>query len=575
MKSDEFFDLFNSIDDKFIEEQQQDISSGFPVVTMVNPERKNNFKQFMGLAAGFLVVLGVTAVCLLLNNGFGITPALPGTETAAKTEDHNNTFSSSSSPVTSVSDNNSQTSAQTSPITQTPAQTEKPNTPIDKLLLYETELHKEGKTYQCKAYLTKVADPEGFSINKNYYYGTVVVELYNGEKLINSLEAYGYQGLASNPFPKDSLGRDYFKVLPMKQDVLVYATPNVRLNETENDKSITNAVFLTVDNNGELVQLRRFSTEEEKEELGVNYAGELNYTDGCLFKLTHDYTVEENRIVCHLNDTVKNPWATNRTVFEKGDIPLSFDFDNNIIKCEIDDYKYLIYHLTANPITHNYNLTLINGEEASKDEILHVDTNTWQVSDIFSVNVSFGVPFFTPAKDRVAGEKGDWVKLKQGDTIGGFKVTDAYSIYPIIDNGSPVFPDYYQTNVGLEGDLTCTGTAKKYYNHNGSYDGQLILTLDKESCKKLFSLRPHVKAIDRDFINSYPFDPEEERINILIPSDTKGTAELFSALNYQDLVKFKVNTDKFSLSFSFETGYTHDGSTLLIPSGKTSFEVLE
>lgn len=558
MNEREFLGIFNDIDDKFVEEEQHVYSPLLPV------EAKAAVRHFSWgrIAAAAFACLIVTAG-LIAVGGYAKYGSFGGFLTTSP----NPTATEETTSTEITSDN----SSENEDIITTDSSGDLPRD--QQKVLYETKLNANGKSYDVTVLLRRERSgdfpDEVAQLYQNFIWGDIAIELsLNGEVLstVFPYEAcYGAGQSGGVPFDKELLGHQYFTVISMstERDILAYFTPNVRITVDKRiNDDLLNARFFTVNEEGQLVDIVRYATEEEKEKLGTGPDGELTTPDSTFFKVTADFHVEPDRLVFRLHRPVKNPWADNNTVFEEGDIPLFFDFENYTMKCEKENYKYLVYNLTTNPKKDYPDLTLMDGTLAFYEELLTYETaNMQHYSEHFKINGCYVVPFFTSAENRTAGEKGAWIKLKEGSEIGDFTVTSAFSDYFRGDDADYI-PIEYQCGVSLEGNLNCTATATKEYNLDGSYSC-ILLTLDKESCEKLFCLSPDVKALDEEFADNFKRNFDEERIHILLTDEMSGYNEIFNLLENEDSVKVNVTADQFSLRYSFETGYTYDNNTML------------
>lgn len=551
MTEKEFLKLFNNIDDKFINEEQKDITPLYPV------EIKPVVKRFAwgnlaaAAAACVVVIGGLFAVGHFADNG-GLwvgnsttDPSSTATEvTAAAVTDTVET----ETPIVIDDD-----------LLNTSGELPRDRQPV----LYATKLNCNGKRYDLTVLMHRIRgfeSPDGVTdSDKSYIWGDVALELSLDGEVKNTLWVYEYcYGFGQNggmPFDIKNLGSDYFRVLEMEQDVLAYITPNKPFGtEDENAGVILNAMFFTVDKDDNLICIRN-ADDDDREEMEVKPNAALIIPEGCYFKITPDFDIESNLLVLLLNKPVKNPWVDHGDGFEAGKIPVSFDFENYLLNCEDEGYKYLVYYVPDDYPP----LTLMDGSYASNIEILRYDdTFASRGYDHYSVDACYAVPFFTSAENRVAGEQGAWFKLKRGIRMGDFYVDYARSdYYPKEDAG--FYPYSYQCEVGLYGDLSCTATAEKIYDSAG---GEVIrFTLDRESCENLFSLQPSIKAFDDEYADAFTVSFEDERIYFILTEDMKNYYKVFESLKNSDLVKVTLDASEFSLNYSFFTESPYDGMT--------------
>ena len=576
MTEKEFLGLFNDIDDKFINEEQESTAPLYPVKIQYTAEKKSNLRNFSwvrfaaAVAVCAVAVGGIFAVGRYFGNGefwAGNTTTVPYQTVTEYT----------SADVTAI------------PETQEPIVTDKdPSEPSGELprdqqpILYETTLNCNGKSYTLTARLHTIRGEESIDgvtvteLDKNYIWGDVSLELLLDGKLTDISYiceyCYGVGQVGGMPFDRENLGNDYFRVLNMEQDVLAYLTPNAEIGaEDENEGAILNAMLFTVSKDDHLVTIQRYATDEEKAELGTRPNGELTLYDGRCFKLTPDFDVEPDRLTLHLNRTVENPWSENGAVFPAGDIHVSVDFESYRIRCEDEYYKYLVYYYTDPWYPP---LTLMDGSTALNSTILKYDHLTQGDFDHYSVNYCFAVPFFTSAENRVAGEEGAWFKIKKGYHIWDYYVQNVVCDYCIKENAG-FYPYSYQCVMNLYGDLDCTAAAEKLYNSAGEVSA-IKITLDREYCDKLFGLEPSVKVLDDEYANAFNKDFDEDRVCFILTEKMSNYYKVFNSLNNKDSVRVSLSAKEFSLSYHFETGYTYDGMTLLgFDEGNYSLEILD
>lgn len=553
MNEKDFFEVFNDIDDKFVDEEQQAYSPLLPVETKAAVRSFSWGRIAAAVFACFIVTAGFIAV-----GGYAKYGGFGGSFTTAPipTATDETTFSD----ITSVNSSENEDYITTDSSGNIPRDQQK--------VLFQSKLCANLKTYDVTVLLCR-ENHTGVSYDieqqfPNYIWGDIAIELsLNGEvqDTIYPYEAcYGAGGV---PFDKERLGSDYFKVFSMKRDVLAYFTPNqMFFCDKIINGSLLNARFFTVNEEGKLVNLVRYTTEEERDRLSKLPDGSLTTPDATYFKITSDYKADSSGLVYFLSETIKNPWVDNNTVFAKGSlVGLNFDFENYRIWCDTEKYKYLVYHLTTDPADDYPEIPLIDGSLASYQDILSFDTGRQSGSALYCIDGCYAVPSFTPAEDRVAGEKGAWIKLKEGSVIGNFIVEGASSDYFPNDSAN-FFPDKYLCSVLLKGNLNCTATATKEYDPKKHYS-YIKLTLDKESCEQLFSLVPKIKVLDEQFNGTFEQDFEHESITIKLTNDMNGYYDIYHLMDNSDSAKVRVTTKHFSLEYYFESGQAYDNNTSL------------
>ena len=284
MTEKEFLNLFNDIDDRFIEEERESTAPVYPVKIQYTAEKKSRLKSFswgsFAAAAAVCAVAfgGIFAAVRYFGNGefwVGNSTTVPyQTVTEYTSADLTAVPETEGLPVTeeNLSDISGELPRYLQPV------------------LYETTLNCNGKSYTLTARLYRIRGDESIDgvtiaeLDKNYIWGDVSLELLLDGKLIDMLYiceyCYGVGQVGGMPFDRENLGSDYFKVLNMEQDVLAYLTPNAEIGaEDENGDAILNAMLFTVDKEDHLISIQRYATDEEKAELGTRPNGELTLYD--------------------------------------------------------------------------------------------------------------------------------------------------------------------------------------------------------------------------------------------------------------------------------------------------------
>ena len=567
MTEKEFLDLFNDIDDKFVDEERESTAPVYPVKFQYTAEKKSKVSGFswgsFAAAAAVCAVAfgGIFAAVRYFGNGeIGV-----GNSTTVPYE-----TVYTSGDVTVFEEEN--TSSQTEDISADLTDVYDPEENGGELLrdqmpvMYKTTLNCNGKSYTLTALLHRVRSDESIDgvtkLDQNYIWGDVMLELSRDGGPVTRVyvydECYGAGQVGGMPFDKERLGSDYFKVLNMDQDVLAYFTPNKKMDqEDEYEGVIMNAQFFTVDKDEHLVCIQRNLTEEEDQDFE-----DFSSTH---FKFTPSFDVDPNLITLHLTKDVKNPWGDNNTEFFAGDIPISFDFENYQMQCEIREYRYLVYEYTNSWYSP---LTLMNGLIALNNDILKFDFISQGHYYHYSVNGCYYVPFFTPKERRVAGEKLlDWSYLKKGYHIGDYFVQNAVSDYCIKENEG--YPYKYQCVIDLYGNLNSTATAEKLYDPDGGVRA-IKITLDREYCEGLFGIEPCIKGSSNSDKN---FD--DDRACLILTEKMKDYYKVLNSLDDRDSVRVSLFTNEFSLSYHYNTGY-YDGMTLIgFDDNKYTLEILD
>ena len=560
MTEKEFLDLFNDIDDKFIDEERESNAPVYPVKIQYAAEKKSkvssfSWGSFAATAAVCAVAFGgiFAAVRYFGNGEIGV-----GNSTTVPYE----TVYTSADMTVSEGEASSAPDGISADIIHDSYSGELPRDQMP--VMYETTLNCNGKTYTVTALLHQVRSDESIDgythLDQNYIWGDVMLELSRGGNVLSRgyvyEECYGAGQVGGMPFDKVRLGSDYFKVLNMEQDVLAYFTPNKHLDqEDEYEGVIMNAQFFTVNDDEQLVSIRRYLTEEEDQDFE-----EFSSTR---FKFTPSFNVDPNRITLLLTKDVKNPWADNNTTFSAGDIPISFDFENYQLQCDIREYRYLVYQYTYSWYSP---LTLMDGLIALNNDILNYEHFQAMAGidmfDLYTVDGCYYVPFFTPKERRIAGEKLlDWTYLKKGYHVGDFYVQNAVSYYFISENDfmneNKSYPYMYKCVIDLHGELDCTGTAEKIYDEEGEVSAVKI-TLDREYCEGLFGIEPCIKGSsnsEKDFT--------DDRACFILTDEMKDYNMVLDSLDDRDSVRVRLLGKEFSLSYNYNMGTLYDGLTLI------------
>ena len=561
MTEKEFLGLFNDIDDKFIDEERESNAPVYPVKFQYTEEKKSaagsfSWGSFAATAAVCAVAFGgIFAAVRYFGSGeigVGNSTTVPY-ETVYTSADMTVFEGETSSADDTASD------IYTDPES---GELQRDHMPV----MYETTLNCNGKTYTVTALLHRVRSDESIDgithLDQNYIWGDVMLELSRDGMVLDRRfvyeECYGAGQMGGMPFDKVRLGSDYFKVLNMERDVLAYFTPNKKMDQEDEYEGIfMNAQLITVDDDEHLVFIQRSLTEEEDQD--------FDYFSSTRFKFTPSFDVNSDSITLHLSRDVQNPWSDNNTIFFAGDIPISFDFENYQMQCEIRDYKYFVYQYTYSWYSP---LTLMNGIISLNNDILKYDHISQGNYNHYTVNGCYYVPFFTPKERRMAGEKLlDWSYLKKGYHIGDYYVQNAVSDYCIKENEG--YPYKYQCVIDLYGNLNSTATAEKLYDPDGGVRA-IKITLDREYCEGLFGIEPCIKGSSNSDKN---FD--DDRVCLILTEKMKDYYKVLNSFDDRDSVRVSLFTNEFSLSYHYNTGY-YDGMTLIgFDDNKYTLEILD
>lgn len=213
-----------------------------------------------------------------------------------------------------------------------------------------------------------------------------------------------------------------------------------------------------------------------------------------------------------------------------------------------------------NTVDPSYELPLLDGTHIFCDNALISDIQNYN-NEFYSYALKgcYAVPFFTPSERRTAGEDGDWFFLTEGSEIDGLTVKNAFSIYDVFLENGHYFPCNYQAAVEFSGVFECTAKAELCENEYG--DIKALLTLERESCEKLFSLCPNIKVYDKEYADSYKFDFNDEKICFDLFNKLQGFEEIYDAFSKNESVRVKLKLKDFHLIYLFEPGNNFSGVT--------------
>lgn len=216
------------------------------------------------------------------------------------------------------------------------------NTKID---LFSDLIHDDqGKEYEVKAYIYHVdngdADNSIFPIKEGMIRGRVAAELlYGGERVCDmEIVVKGIGQVAKSYYiPKIA---DNFKVLHLDDgDVFV-------CSYSDDDDLWVNQYYTVRD--GELKVMNRYFSDEEKKQIEDNTRrlGICPSTAAYELITPNKFTIEGNRLIYELefDTTGLRAYSYEEGNYPAGEIPLLFDFENNTVKCEKDEYSGMVYH---------------------------------------------------------------------------------------------------------------------------------------------------------------------------------------------------------------------------------------
>lgn len=280
----------------------------------------------------------------------GNTPNTDGGNPAVTTAD----TATESSPAVETTENPA--AEETSEAAEDTAETENPdenrrfgvaqdNTKID--LFSSSMTDGQGKEYEVRVYMYHIDNGDDayksdhFPIEDGMLRGSIALELLeDGESVYDGqiLKEYFGQVAKSYYIPKIE---DYFSLLHLDGgDVLVCSYP-------DHASELWFTSYYTV-RDGELRLMERYFSDEEKKEIEQAAADGSKIRPGTAvyeFITVNKFTTDKNRIVYELESEVEtsSAYSYEGGTYPAGDIPLLFDFENNTVKCEKDEYAGLVY----------------------------------------------------------------------------------------------------------------------------------------------------------------------------------------------------------------------------------------
>lgn len=162
--------------------------------------------------------------------------------------------------------------------------------------------------------------------------GDAAFELYkNGERVNTIAPIIGYIGQRGKTYVKNK-SEDYFNVIKLDGgEVFAVTYPE--------DNGLSTTVFCTV-RDGELTLMERYYTEEERQRLELDDPHWHPITEKTCFNTTNKFSPDGNTLVFELSSEISD----NDNTFPAGEIPLVFDFENNTVKCDKDEYAGMVYY---------------------------------------------------------------------------------------------------------------------------------------------------------------------------------------------------------------------------------------
>lgn len=193
--------------------------------------------------------------------------------------------------------------------------------------LFSSKIDAEGIEYEINAYMyNKTGETAGEIM------GEVALELCSNGKFIHSIVPYiGYLGQSIGKTYTKEQYEDYFKVIKLESsDVFAFTYPE--------ECGLMTTGFFFVDN-GKLVMMKRYFNEKEQKELEKEPHAYSVVGKTC-FMLPEKFRAEGDSVIFELD----KDFSEGESKYLAGEVPLSFDFENNIVKCEREEYNGLVYY---------------------------------------------------------------------------------------------------------------------------------------------------------------------------------------------------------------------------------------
>lgn len=296
---------------------------------------KNKVKPLSALIALSIVALPLTACTEQIN-----TPAT--TTDAAATTTLTEKITETDLPESAYNTTEVTSAPQTD---QDPVSTKSPlrwaeNTNVE--LFSSPIIDNEGKEYTVRAYIYNINDDGNgdiFPAEEGMTKGWAAIELlYDGEQIFCQDYQVGNRGQTAPSFNMDKTDEN-FKVLHLNGgDVFVCA-------RTDLGDLCVNQYYRVID--GKLELMERHYTDGERKEIDKDPTAKIHPANAVYEFITPlNFTVEENRLIYKLDSETSglSSYSLKEGSYAAGEIPLVFDFENNIVKCEKDEYCGLVYY---------------------------------------------------------------------------------------------------------------------------------------------------------------------------------------------------------------------------------------
>lgn len=320
-----FLEILSDIDEKYVREAGTEENAVRPQFIQPRSKRKKPIFAIAGTAACFALIFGI-GIVVSRNSGMEITQTLPPVNTEAITTEVTTTEPPETTPAETTEENHRLMGPQD-------------NTKID--LFSSTINDMQGKEYEINVYMYYADNGEAsaFPIKEGMLRGYVAAELlYNGEIVFEQELIIGYVGQVAKSYYIPEI-EDNFKVLHFDGgDVFSYAYSD--------DGELWFTQFYTV-RDGKLEVMERYFSDEEQKQIEEKTTGKGIVPSKAKYEFitTNKFTTDENRIIYELDFEASGMSAYSYEIgsYSPGKIPLLFDFENNTVRCEKEEYAGLVY----------------------------------------------------------------------------------------------------------------------------------------------------------------------------------------------------------------------------------------
>ncbi len=194
--------------------------------------------------------------------------------------------------------------------------------------IFSSELKADGEAYEVRAFAYDHIEKS----DENTVMGDLAIELRKNSEWINTLiPPFVYMSQNTNIYSGDD-----FEVTKLDGGE-VFSAYCFSAGNSENEIGIT-SFFRVI--NGKLEYMQRFYTEEEKKQIKLDEPHSHTDSEWLCFHTAGSFTRNKNT----LTFTLDKDMTKNETVYPAGEITLKFDFENNTVRCDREEYQDLVYH---------------------------------------------------------------------------------------------------------------------------------------------------------------------------------------------------------------------------------------